>query len=315
MRLRNDKEGNMIIGNTKKKEIIETKIPAITVTADANKVIRSTDVIEHLKGIAKKYTDDLDERAKAYASVKVGGNFDSDEDILSAARESVDATFAAKKGKATSQMTASRDTLTGKKDALTSDREYARRHIDDRYDRRQGRLSEKLSKGGLGTSSIADLAHEDLEEERSRAIEENNARYDRKVAETDAKIARLTASYESAMKNYEITYAIELEKEIARQKKKRDQLITTYESEHAGDRSAAYDEYIREDERRNAEYESAQGDYTGAKKENYLERYDYLLGEIKGKDPTSVKRFLERNESTLKTFLGLYYDRFVKEVS
>ena len=305
----------MIIGNTRNKEVIETKIPAITVNVDANKVIRSAEVIDHLKGIAKKYTDDLEERANAYAAVKVGGNFDSDEDILTAARESVDSIFAAKKGKATSEMTASRDVLGGKKSELTSEREYARKHIDDRYDRRQGRLSEKLSKGGIGTSSIADLAHEDLEGQRRSAIEESDARYDRKVAEVEGKIARLTASYESAMKNYELTYAIELEKEITRLKKKRDQLVTTYEKEHAGDRTAAYEEYLAGEERRNAEYESLQGDYTGTKKENFLERYDYLVGEIKGKDPTSVKRFLEKNESTLRTYLGLYYDRFVKEVS
>ena len=72
---------------------------------------------------------------------------------------------------------------------------------------------------------------------------------------------------------------------------------------------------MEDEKQRDLEYEEREGDYTGLKKENYLARYDYLLSALKDKKPDRIRRFLKETEDDLREYLGLYYERFVKEVS
>ena len=142
-----------------------------------------------------------------------------------------------------------------------------------------------------------------------------NYSYDKKVQAVDAKIDRLKSSYETALENYEISYALQLEKEIARLQKKRDKMEDEYAKEHRSERDAAYDEYLEKDRVENKAYEDRTGDYTGAKRENYKERYNYLVDQLKDKNAKSVAKFISQYENTLRDYLGLYYEDFVKEVT
>ena len=307
----------MIIGNTQRPTVITdaTVKTRADVTADPNSVIRSDELITHLKDIANEYTASVKKKANAYADEKVAGNFDSDEELLRQAKESLDEIYGKKKEEKTSSYESSRNSLTESENKVGYDRAVALSRVDDRYDAKEERLAENLSKRGITHSSIARLAMEDLGEARKEDAARVNYTYDRRLDDVKKKIDRLTSSYEEALKNYEVSYALQLEKDIARLKAKRDRLEDEYAKEHSSERQKAYDEYLVQDKKTNADFEAKQGDYTGEKRENYLLRYNYLVGELKGKTAKSIASFLKNHEYTLKEYLGLYYDDFVKEVS
>ena len=167
----------------------------------------------------------------------------------------------------------------------------------------------------MSHSSVADLSRREALSSYHAASRELNDQYDRKVQIIDRKMDRLNAEYKEALRSYEISYAIELEKKLADLTAKRDRLVDSYERTHDSKVKKAYNSYIKEEERAQNEYELSHGDYFGEKKENYLERYDYLVGELKGKKKSAVTSFLNENASELKSYLGVYYDAFVKEVS
>ena len=307
----------MIIGKTRDKIINITPIKDTNNLQYApDSVIRSTEVISNLKSIAERYDDELKKKAKAYAEESVPqSEFDSDEEILSKAKESLDEIYGEKRTTATEKMQRNLAELTSEKSGYETERSRSLRKVGDSYERKEGKLAEKLSKEGITHSSIAGLAKDALGKERSQEQDRVNALYDSRIANVDSKLERLSRSHEDALRNYEITYAVQLEKEIASLKAKRDRLESEYAKEHSDDRDKAYDHYLINDRKENAEYEAREGDYTGAKKENYSERYDYLVGELKGKSKKSIQNFISSNEYTLREYLGLYYDKFVKEVS
>ena len=306
----------MIIGN-RKSEIDNPKdTQPIEIEVDPNSVIRSTELISGLKSIADRYSTELRKQANAYADLQVGdSSADSDEALLQRAKETLDEIYGAKRDKKTNAFSDSSDALNEQKRTLGVDRALALEKVGDRYRVKEDTLSENMSKRGLTHSSVDPLAREALGEERNKELARVNYTYDKRIDTVDRKIERLTSSYEDALKNYEISYAIGLEKEIARLKSKRDRLADEYAKEHADDRQKAYDEYMTKERKANADFEEMQGDYTGLKKDNYTERYNYLVGELKGKSAKSVQNFINNYEYVLKEYLGLYYDAFVKEVT
>ena len=305
----------MIIGNMRQYSLNEPVLPVVDTSHDLSTVIHTKEVLSGLKSIADRYNRELDERANAYADEQVKGRFDSDDELLKQAKESLEEIYGAKKGKKTTDYVQNSGELEEKKDTLSVDRALALDRVGSRYDGKQSALAEDLSKKGLSHSSIADLAKQDLAEKRGEELAQVNYSYDKKVDAVNAKIDRLRSSYETALENYEIAYAVQLEKEIARLQKKRDNLQDEYAKEHKSERSVAYDEYLSKDREENLAYEDRTGDYTGAKRENYKERYNYLVDQLKDKNTKSVAKFISRYENTLRDYLGLYYEDFVKEVT
>lgn len=305
----------MIIGKIRADSFNEPTLPIVDTNYDLSTIIHTKDVISGLKSIADRYNRELDQRANAYADEQVKGTFDSDEELLRQAKESLDELYGDKKGKKTADYLQKSGELEDKKDSLSVDRALALDRVGTRYDSKRGVLAEDLSKRGLSHSSIADLAKEDLDEKRSEELARVNYSYDKKVDAVNAKIDRLKSSYETALENYEIAYALQLEKEIARLQKKRDKLEDEYAKEHKSERSVKYKEYLAKDLEENQAYENRTGDYMGAKRENYKERYNYLVDQLKDKNASSVARFISRYENTLRDYLGLYYEDFVKEVT
>lgn len=305
----------MIIGKMREDSLKEPTIPIVDTSYDLSTIIHTKEVLSGLRSIADRYNQDLDQRANAYADEQVKGTFDSDEELLRKAKESLEEIYGEKKGQKTGDYIQKSGDLAEKKDALSVDRALALDKVGEKYDAKRGTLAEDLSKKGLSHSSIANLAKEDLDVKRGEELAQVNYSYDKKVQAVDAKIDRLKSSYETALENYEISYALQLEKEIARLQKKRDKMEDEYAKEHRSERDAAYDEYLEKDRVENKAYEDRTGDYTGAKRENYKERYNYLVDQLKDKNAKSVAKFISQYENTLRDYLGLYYEDFVKEVT
>ena len=131
----------------------------------------------------------------------------------------------------------------------------------------------------------------------------------------DEKIEKLNRAYEDAMRGYEISYAIELEDKVKKLKSQRDKLADKYYKERQTERDAIYEKALLRETSDDQVYEKTYGDYREDKKANVQERYDYLVNALKGKNSTAVAKFLKDYQSDLKHYLGLYYDRFVEEVS
>ena len=305
----------MTIGKTGEKSLLPESVPSVGLTTDQSRIILRDKIITNLKSIAKKYDDEVNAQANAYAEKVTKGSFDSDEDLYQAAKESLDETYGQKKQKATERMQTSSDELSDKRLSLESDRTRALSRLAKQYDQKQDRLVEKLTKRGLASSSIATLAREEAATERAQAEAETDALYNKRIQTVDRKIEALTASYNAALKNFEVSYAMDLQDKIDRLKGKRDKLQSDYEKTRASDKKQAYNAYIEQQEQTNREYEQKEGDYSGAKKQNYEERYTYLLEELQGKNKKSVQKFILENDALLRSYLGLYYDRFVKEVT
>lgn len=278
------------------------------------KKIKEEAIFRNLDSITKKYADSLSEKANAYADSIANGEFDSDDELLDKAKESLDELYNSKKEKIRNKTETSVDSLEEEIGDYQNDRARAQNKLTSRYEKAAEREKEDFAKKGISHSSIANLSAKALSSDYQRASKELDAGYDRKVQAIEAKINKLNAAYTDAMKNYEISYAIELEDKLDSLKKKRDQLVKTYEKEHQSDRKEAYDLYLAEEAKRNRDYEIANGDYLDEKKENYQERYDYLVGALAGEKASLVKQFVKDNEDKLKEYLGLYYDRFKEEV-
>ena len=304
----------MIIGNQRNKEL-DIEIPKTDFAVDPNKVIVGEFIMDGLKGISKKYTDELKRQANEYASEAVKGEFASDDEIYEKAKESLTSLYGEKKSKAASEREQNVAELTQKKQKQTEEGKSAISALDDKYARSTDNLIEKMSRHGLLHSSIMDLSLEKQQQSKQSETLALEKELQSKVGVIDQKISRLNASYEEALKNYEISYAIELEDKIAKLKTQRDRAVSAFEKTNASERKQAYDAFLEEDAARNREYEARTGDYTGAKQENYQERYDYVIDALAGKDKSAVSRFLKENEKALKNYLGLYYEKFVKEVS
>ncbi len=305
----------MIIGKTRDKILLPELPSSVDMTADPSKVILQNEILSNLDSIAKKYEKGLKQRARAYAEDAVKGVFESDEELMKRAEDSLGALYDEKRQKATDRFEKNDEELREKQAELASGRAEKMDRIAQEYDAKESRLAENLSRRGITHSSIADLSSEGLRAEMAEEEQAASALYDKKLGAVEEKIKLVKATYENALKNYEISYALELEKQLNTLIKKRDRMQSDYVKQHADDREKAYYDYINDDKQRNRVYEESEGDYFGAKKENYQERYDYLMDALAGKNKNSVKNFINQNEADLRAYLGLYYDRFVKEVS
>ena len=277
--------------------------------------IIATEVLDGLYGIAEDYNDAVRAKAKAYAENKYHADVDDDDELYRKAKEHVDEVYAGKEDTLAAKRDATTNDLSAQKDEVGADRAAALRDLAKNYTKAESGLLEDLSRKGMMHSSVGDLSRESLLADHKEAIKRTENAYDRKVAVLDRKIEQANTAYETALNNYEISYAIKLENKLNRLKTERDRAEQAYEKEHSEQKQKAYDYYLVRNESENKEYEKAHADYKGDKKENYQARYDYLLNALSRYDKQSVGLFLDENADVLKQYLGLYYDRFIREVS
>ena len=277
--------------------------------------VDAAEILEGLNGIAEEYNDAVRAKAKVYADEKYRLEVDDDDELYRQAKEHVDGIYDGKAEALAIKRDASTRDLTAQKGEVGADRAAALRDLNKSYKTAESGLLENLSRKGMMHSSVGDLSRESLRSEHREAVERTESAYDRKVAVLDRKIEQANTAYETALNNYEIDYAIRLENKLNRLKSERDRAAQAYQKEHSEDRKKAYDYYLFRNESENKEYENAHAEYKGDKKENYQARYDYLVGALSGYDKESIHLFLSENAEVLKDYLGLYYDRFIEEVS
>ena len=277
--------------------------------------IDAADLILGVEEIARKYSDSVSQKAKAYASDRWAKNFDSDEELYEKAKAGVDEIYGGKEETLGQKRDAKVESLNAQKAVQESARTAAIGKLSAENLKAQSALLESLSRRGLTHSSVGDLSQANLRSGYREAIRSAAEEYDAKIRVLDSKIEEADAAYATALKNYEIDYAIRVENKLNRLKSERTRAIKAYESEHAADKEKSYNYYLFRDAAENKAYEDEHGDYSGEKKENYQARYDYLTGALAGRSKASVSRFLSDNEAFLRKYLGLYYDRFIKEVS
>ena len=275
----------------------------------------AAEVLSGLDKIAQKYHDSVQAKAKAYAAERYKGDFKGNDELYDEAKAHVDGIYEGKEESLRETRDAKVGELSVKKQQQGADRAAALKNLGKNYLAAEGWTEEALARRGLSHSSIAALSRENLRQDYDEAVEKTQVAYDRKVDVLDKKIEQADAAYQAAMKNYEISYALKLEDKLNRLKTERDRAVKAYDAEHEKDRQAAYDWYVMHDAAQNQAYERQHADYTGEKKENYQERYDYLMDALKDRDKGSVSRFLSDHAEELKNYLGLYYERFIGEVS
>ncbi|HCU56592.1 MAG TPA: hypothetical protein DIC18_04615 [Clostridiales bacterium] len=281
---------------------------------DKGNILHEDRILSDLKDISDKYAADLNKRANDYADKVVSGEFVSDEELLGQAKQSLDSIYGEKTKKLRSSTEEKTEALDLQKNEAAGD--YANRQsaLRERYEKAWDNNLESLSKKGMSHSSTAALTKDLLQSDYAADAAENERKYTEKVDGLERKIQKYNAAYEDALRNYEITYAIELEDKVAKLKKQRDQMVESYNKSHQSERQAAFDQYKDEELSRNKKYEEETGDYSGGKKQNYQERYEYLLSALDGKNKGRIDRFLEKYKNELKEYLGLYYDSFLEEV-
>ena len=277
--------------------------------------IDATEVLEGLYGIAQEYDDAVKAKAKKYAEDRYHLETETDDELSARAKEYADGIYEGKQRALEENLNVKTRDLNAQKSDYGVDRAAALRDLKKSYGKAESDLLEGLSRKGLTHSSIGDLSRESLLAEHREAVQRTERGFDRKVEIIDRKIEQANAAYETALKNYEISYAIRMENKLNKLRDERDRAVQTYEREHTEDREKAYKSYLFRNESQNKQYENEHFDYTGDKKENYQARYDYLVGALAGRNKEAVAEFLSQNAGTLKEYLGLYYDRFIKEVS
>lgn len=182
-----------------------------------------------------------------------------------------------------------------------------------------------LAANGMGRSSVYELTSEAYDDALSRTLGEIDSAYRDSVAATDEKIAQLQSKYESAVKKADIQNALELYTQIEkldRQRRSEEQTVEKYNNDitkktldyKEDRRKAIADEYeaLQKKLQEEREYEEANGDYRGEKKENYQARLNAAIDYYNGiSDSDARAKLISDNSGKLKTYLGFYFQKLL----
>lgn len=182
-----------------------------------------------------------------------------------------------------------------------------------------------LAANGMGRSSVYELTSEAYDDALSRTLGEIDSAYRDSVAATDEKIAQLQSKYESAFKKADIQNALELYTQIEkldRQRRSEEQAVEKYNNDitkktldyKEDRRKAIADEYeaLQKKLQEEREYEEANGDYRGEKKENYQARLNAAIDYYNGiSDSDARAKLISDNSGKLKTYLGFYFQKLL----
>ncbi|MBP5405103.1 MAG: hypothetical protein J6Y74_04075 [Clostridia bacterium] len=272
-------------------------------------------ILNGLKGIKEEYDASLRERARAYARESgEAETFETDEALTARATGETSASYDPKRAKAAARRDEKVEDAERERAGLSAGYLSALRAVKEREERALSAHAEKMSSHGLSHSSAAALKEEAIRAEGTRDYAAAGSLYGEKLSAVESKIRRAERAYDEAMKEYEISYAIDLEKKIARYKSQRDKLLAAYASSAEKAEADRLEAYLKEDAELNAAYEDVNGDYTGEKKTNYDRRYDYVIAEIADFTDEKKKDFLEENREELRAYLGLYYDKLARTI-
>jgi len=271
-------------------------------------------IIKGLKSIKNKYDSSLRERAKAYAGEGIEERtFDTDDDLMTRATKELDSKYTPKRTKTESSYLGTIASADRERSTLGDTYAESVGSIRDKERRRLASQAETAARRGMTDSSVARLQAEEISADAERAVTAAGKYYTDRVSALDDKIRRAKQSYDDAMRGYEISYAIELEKKMEKYRAQRDKLLSEYEKSVSEEEEKRIEEYLREDAAMNAAFEAENGDYAGEKLENYRERYEYVQSALEEMSPTERRGFLKAYDSILQDYLGLYYRKLREE--
>ena len=270
-------------------------------------------IIKGLQTIKEKYDSSLREKAKSYGRSGVEEKtFDTDDDLYARATSELDSKYTPKRTKVEEAFGTATESAKKEKAGLGSSYAGEVRSIRLKEDRQLASQAERAARRGVSDSSIARLEKAEIAANAENAVTAAGKYYADRVNALNDKIRRTKETYDDAMRGYEISYAIELEKKMEKYRAQRDKLLTEYERSVSKDEEKRIGEYLKEEGALNAAYERANGDYAGEKRANYNERYEYLQGELDKMTATERKGFLKAYDSILQDYLGLYYAKLQK---
>ena len=288
---------------------------SLTVETDPLPPIYSASILRGLEEIKKSYDDDLSVKAKEYAESAVAApELDSDEEILEKAKDALEGKYADKKAKTEAQKEKELSELIEKKKKTIDDYSDSVRSVERMHADKERRAIEALSRNGLTRSSVFDLRKKQLEEDHVYDRARLDAKTEGTIASLDKRIEQVESEYQNALSSFEIDYAIALEDKIAKLTEKRDSLLSSYEKSKETKLDKAETKFLKNLEKENAAYEAEFKDYKDDKKKNYEERLKYAVEETNKLSANDKKRLLAKHSEELKEYLGLYYDRYMKQI-
>lgn len=272
-------------------------------------------ILGGLKNIKDRYDEKVGVKAQEYANSSIQKqSFDTDDELLEKAKESIGNTYEDKKKSAENKKDRTIGELVSEREASLDDYGEKLRALDRTYQNKEQNNLERLSRNGMTNSSVKALTQERIASDyiTDRAL--LNKKEEALVKSLNDKIELAERSYRDALSSYEINYAIELENRLNKLKTQRDKLQSKYEAATEKETEKRIAEYMAQNEKENAEFEEEFGDYSGDKRANYKERLAYAVSEVKKLGREEGARFARVNENALKEYLGLYYGDFIRAI-
>ncbi|MBQ9369598.1 MAG: hypothetical protein IJU10_00820, partial [Clostridia bacterium] len=263
-------------------------------------------IIRGLDSIKERYDSSLREKAQAYGLEGVTTKtFDTDDDLVARARNELDDKYTPKRNKTQEAYGLTAENAVKERTGLGSSFAGEVRTIREREEARIASEAERYARRGMTDSSVRRLQEVAVRTGAAREVEITDAYYADRVNALNDKLRRAKQSYDEAMRGYDISYAIDLDKKMEKYRAERDKLVAAYEKSRNKEVAKRVKEYLLENQAMNAAYEAENGDYVGEKRVNYRERYEYVLGEMRNMSDREKKIFLETYGDVLKDRLGL----------
>lgn len=180
---------------------------------------------------------------------------------------------------------------------------------------------------GIIHSSISSEGAKDIHEDKERALMERNEKFEATIAIYDKQIEQVELSRVQALREYELKFAADLEVQMAKLRKERDNLVAAINTYNANiiREEQRYQENRQksilalEEERLKAQAQKDKAEaerelitgYTGAKAEEMMERYNMAINFYDQLPKDVALSLISENEAVLKSALGHYYGELI----
>ena len=272
-------------------------------------------ILNGLSKIRKEYEDSVKVKAEEYANEAISApKAETDEELMEKAKNSIEGSFAAKKNKLEAKTERELNSLIEKKKSAYDDYSDKTRSVDRSHSEKERQAFEALSRNGMTHSTVFELRKEQLADDHAYDRARLDAKIESEIRDLDGRIEETRNSYRSALASFEIDYAIALEDKLQKLIAKRDKAAQSYEKSKESKLGEKEREYVENLEKENEAYEEEFRDYAGEKKANYEKRLNFAVEQTKGLTKNQRDRFIKQNEDELRSFLGFYYAKFIKEI-
>lgn len=306
----------------------------------ADAMEKEKDVVKQLEELDQQYRDSLPEEQEEDVDLEKLFPSDSglreheyvpetDEQIESRAKETVEKEKEADKKKLENKYEAQADEVELKKSDAANALDAAYDSLDEKYAERGEDAKNDALKQGIARGSILSSVLGELSENKQAEAQSAEKSYKEKIEGLDAKLSSLESELNSALEQLDMKYAIELSNDIKELKQQRDkeaqkwekynQDIRRRQAEYEYERQQDINEYLaerekqKEEAKRREEQNEAIYGYTGEKQKNYAARYDIAYDFYMSLDPAIALEAFEASPN-MQYYLGAYYSKLKKEL-